>query len=149
MRWSKFFVPHLNASEYTHFTSQLPMNLLDNDLNALLMIFCTIGNSRYHPSITPPHHYQAIMIHKIHRSSASIYLARTPFININQNPLSLTNDQVGLVREVVLWNLEVERCRSLANATRNIVMRTVARAEPSAEVTSLTNGHASQMCADT
>jgi hypothetical protein len=28
-------------------------------------------------------------------------------------------------------------------------MRTVARAEPSAEVTSLTNGHASQMCADT
>jgi hypothetical protein len=48
-----------------------------------------------------------------------------------------------LFREVVFWNLEVQRCRPLPYTSRNIVVRAVARTEPSSKVTRLANGHAS------
>jgi hypothetical protein len=62
--------------------------------------------------------------------------------------MRLTNDQVGLVRELVLWNLEVEWCWALSDAAGNVVMGAVAWAEPASELTGLANGDASQVCAD-
>ena len=61
----------------------------------------------------------------------------------------LTNDDLALLREVVCGNLQVERGRSLSYAARDVVVGTVARAEPASKVTSLTNGDTSQMGADT
>lgn len=61
----------------------------------------------------------------------------------------LTDNQVVLLWELIKRNLEVQRSRTLSYTSRNIVVRTVARAEPSSEITSFSDGHASQMCADT
>lgn len=78
--------------------------------------------------------------------------------------MRLTNNNLLLaVVERVLWHLEVElssqhsalhhptthRSGTTPDATRNVVVRTVARAEPSTKVTSLTNGHTTQVGADT
>ena len=61
----------------------------------------------------------------------------------------LTNDHLVIFGEVVLGYLKVERCRSLSYAARDIVVGTVAGAEPAAEVTGLANGDTSKMGADT
>lgn len=61
----------------------------------------------------------------------------------------LTNDNLAIFGEVVLGYLKVERGGSLSYAARDIVVGTVAGAEPAAEVTSLANGNASKMGADT
>jgi hypothetical protein len=61
----------------------------------------------------------------------------------------LTNDHLAVLWEVVLWNLEVERGGSLSYATGDVVVGTVAGAEPAAKVASLADGHASKMGADT
>lgn len=61
----------------------------------------------------------------------------------------LTNNDLTVLREIVLWNLQVQRRRTLSYAARDIVVRTVARAEPASKVTSLANWHASQVRADT
>jgi hypothetical protein len=63
--------------------------------------------------------------------------------------LRLTNDNLALLREVVCGNLEVERGRSFSYTARDIVVRSVARAEPASKVTSLANGDTSKMGADT
>ena len=65
----------------------------------------------------------------------------------NYHPL--TNDKRLVFWEVICWDFEVERCWSLSYTSGNIVVRTVARAEPSSKVTSLSDRYASQMCADT
>jgi hypothetical protein len=63
--------------------------------------------------------------------------------------LVLTNDQKAFLGEIVGGNLEVEGGRSLSYATRNVVVGTVARAEPATEVTGLTDGDTTKMGADT
>lgn len=60
----------------------------------------------------------------------------------------LTDNQLVFLGEVVLGNLEVERSRSLAYTSGDIVVGTVAGAEPATEVTSLADWHTTQMCAD-
>ncbi len=62
--------------------------------------------------------------------------------------LSLTNDQLVLLGEVVFGDLEVERSRSFPDAARDVVVRTVAGAEPTTEVAGLADGYATQMVAD-
>lgn len=61
----------------------------------------------------------------------------------------LTDDQLAILGEIVLGNLEVERGRTLPYSAGDIVVRTVARAEPTAVVTGLTNGDTTQVGADT
>lgn len=61
----------------------------------------------------------------------------------------LTNDHLAIFWEIVLRYLEVERSGALSYATRDIVVRTVARAEPAAKVSSLTNRNTAEMGADT
>lgn len=61
----------------------------------------------------------------------------------------LTDDQQAVLGEIVGWNLEVERGRSLSYATRDVVVGTVARAEPATEVTGLADGDTTKMGADT
>ncbi len=61
----------------------------------------------------------------------------------------LTNDQLVLLGELVLRNLEVERRGSFSDTPRDIVVGAVARAEPTAEITSLADRNTTQVCADT
>lgn len=60
----------------------------------------------------------------------------------------LTNHQLAVVPERVLWNLEVERGGSFPDAARDVVVGSVAGAEPTAVVARLADGYASEMCAD-
>lgn len=62
---------------------------------------------------------------------------------------SLTDDQLVLLGELVLGDLQVERSGALPYTSGDIVVRTVAGAEPTTKVTSLADRHTSQMCADT
>jgi hypothetical protein len=61
----------------------------------------------------------------------------------------LTDDQLAVLGEVVFGNLEVEGGGTFSYSARDIVVRTVAGAEPAAIVSSLTNGDTTQMGADT
>lgn len=61
----------------------------------------------------------------------------------------LTDNQLAVLGEVVLGNLEVEGSRSSPYSAGNIVVRTVAGAEPATVVTGLANGDTTKMCADT
>jgi hypothetical protein len=65
----------------------------------------------------------------------------------DSNPL--TDNHGVVVAELVGGNLEVQGGRALADTARNVVMRTVARAEPATKVTGLTDGHTTQVGADT
>lgn len=60
----------------------------------------------------------------------------------------LTNDKLAIVK-FVFGDFEVEGSRTLSDSTGDIVVRTVARAEPTVVVTGLTNGDTTQMGADT
>jgi hypothetical protein len=62
--------------------------------------------------------------------------------------LRLTNNNLAILGEVVRRDLQVQRRRSLSYAARDVVVRAVARAEPTAKVTSLANGHTTQVRAD-
>jgi hypothetical protein len=49
----------------------------------------------------------------------------------------LTNDQsVGFLRKFVWWNFQVKRSWSFTNTARDIIMRTMAWAEPTTKFTS-------------
>lgn len=61
----------------------------------------------------------------------------------------LTNNQLAVLGELVLGDFEVERSGSLSYTSGDIVVRTVARAEPATIVTSLANRHTTEMGADT
>jgi len=61
----------------------------------------------------------------------------------------LTNHQLAILWEVIFRNFQVQRGRASPYAAGDIVVRTVARTEPAAVVTCLTNGDTTQMCADT
>lgn len=59
-------------------------------------------------------------------------------------------DHKGLVLgEAVLRNLQVQRSGAPSYAARDVVVRTVARAEPAAVVTGLTDRDTTQVSADT
>lgn len=61
----------------------------------------------------------------------------------------LTNHQFVVLGEVVLGDFQVQWCRTLSYTTRDIIVRTVARAEPTAKVACLTNWDTTKMRADT
>ena len=61
----------------------------------------------------------------------------------------LTNHHLAVLGEIVLGNLEVERRRSLSYAARDVVVGSVAGAEPAAKVAGLADGDTSEMGADT
>lgn len=60
----------------------------------------------------------------------------------------LTNNQVVTVK-LVFWNFQVQWSRTLSNPTRDIVVRTVTRTEPTAKVTRFTNWNTTQVSTDT
>lgn len=60
----------------------------------------------------------------------------------------LTNDDLVFLKDIG-GDLQVEGCWSLANTARDVVVRSVARAVPTAKVSSLANGDTSQVGADT
>jgi hypothetical protein len=62
---------------------------------------------------------------------------------------ALTDDKLALLGEVVLGDLEVERGRSLSYPAGDVVVRTVAGAEPAAEVAGLADWDTTQVSADT
>ena len=61
----------------------------------------------------------------------------------------LTDDHGVVLREVVRRNLEVQRSRAFPYTAGDIVVRTVAGAEPATEVTGLTDGDTTKVSADT
>lgn len=61
---------------------------------------------------------------------------------------NLTNNKLIVLHNLILWNLQVQRRRTSPNPPGNIVVRTMARTEPSTVVTGLTNRHTAQVCAD-
>lgn len=77
------------------------------------------------------------------------YTTRVLFFRRDGMWRRLTNDKLALLGEFVCGNLEVERGGTLSYTAGDIVVRTVARAEPTAVVTGLTNGDTSQVGADT
>jgi hypothetical protein len=60
----------------------------------------------------------------------------------------LTNNQLVVIGDFVLGDLEVQRGGAFPDAARDVVVRTVAGAEPTAEVAGLADGHATKVCAD-
>lgn len=66
--------------------------------------------------------------------------------HIISNPL--TNENLGLFGELVRGDLQVEGCRSLTDATAGVVVRTVARAEPTIVLAGIADGDAAQVGAD-
>jgi hypothetical protein len=68
-------------------------------------------------------------------------------MHLNLHPqLHLTNDELLLVIvELVLWDLQVERSGTSSNSSRDIVMGTVTRAEPSSVITSLSDRYTTQV----
>lgn len=68
------------------------------------------------------------------------------FYNIQRK--LLTNDHLALLGEVVCGHLEVEWRRALSYAARDIVVGSMARAEPAAKIASLADGDTSKMGAD-
>ena len=63
--------------------------------------------------------------------------------------LILTNDHEFILGEAVLGNLEVQRSRALPYTAGDIVVRTVAGAEPATKVTGFTDGDTTKVSADT
>lgn len=82
-------------------------------------------------------------------ASAGLQPLRTLPPSILHSSIRLTNDHLAIFREIVRWDLEVERGGSLSYATRNVVVGSVAGAEPAAKVAGLADGDTSKMGADT
>ena len=59
----------------------------------------------------------------------------------------LTDDQLAVLGEVVLGDLEVEGSRSLSYPAGDVVVGTVAGAEPASVLAGLADGDTTQMCA--
>jgi hypothetical protein len=68
---------------------------------------------------------------------------------LKHNSIFLTDDEGLVGGEVVCRNLEVQRRRAFANTAGDVVVRTVARAEPATVVTGLTDGDTTEVGADT
>lgn len=63
--------------------------------------------------------------------------------------ISLTDDKLSVLGEIVFGNLEVEGSRALAYTSGDVVVGSVAGAEPASKVAGLANGHTTQVRADT
>jgi hypothetical protein len=63
--------------------------------------------------------------------------------------ICLTDNQLAIFGEIVLGDLEVKGGRSLPYSAGDIVVRTVAGAEPATIVTGLADGDTTKMGADT
>ena len=61
---------------------------------------------------------------------------------------TLTDKHVRIVNKLVRWHLQVQRCRSLTDTTRRIVMRAVARAEVPVEFACVRDRDAAKVCAN-
>lgn len=61
----------------------------------------------------------------------------------------LTNNQLAVLGELVLGDFEVERSGSLSYTSGDIVVRTVAGAEPAAKVTGFTDRDTTKVGANT
>lgn len=61
----------------------------------------------------------------------------------------LTDDHAVVAGEAVLGNLEVQRGGTLSGTAGDVVVRTVAGAEPATKVTGFTNGDTTKVSADT
>jgi hypothetical protein len=70
------------------------------------------------------------------------------FLDLNRSD-RLTDDEGVFVRELVCGDLEVQWRRTLANTTRDVVVGTVAGAEPTAKVACFTDGDTTEVSADT
>jgi hypothetical protein len=84
----------------------------------------------------------------LHPPNSSIENARSPLYFTVANS-ALTDNHLAVLREIICRNLEVEGRRTLSYAARNVVVGSVAGAEPAAKVAGLANGHTSKMGADT
>jgi hypothetical protein len=62
--------------------------------------------------------------------------------------IRLSDYQCVLIWKVILRDFQVQRSRSFSYTSRNIIMGSVAWTKPAAKVSSLTNWHATKMCAD-
>jgi hypothetical protein len=60
----------------------------------------------------------------------------------------LTDQNFGLISELIRRNLKVKRSRSLTNPSTNIIMRSMARTKPTIEISCTTNGHTTKMSTD-
>jgi hypothetical protein len=119
-------IVHKHATFHTKITTTFSKRLYDLLYNGLKIL------TSKEPQI--PHVYYSLTNENPHQSLYTTLL---------------TNNECPLFREVVFRNLEVQRRRPLPYTSRYIVVRAVARTEPSSKVTRFANGHASQMCADT
>jgi hypothetical protein len=86
------------------------------------------------------------MLVPIDTASAPIFIFFSPLL---YKCTRLTDDNLALLGEVVRGDLEVERRRSLSYATRDVVVGSVAGAEPAAKVAGLADGDTTKMGADT
>ena len=81
---------------------------------------------------------------EVYASSTADFLYSHP----QSNQRYLTDNENLLRREVVLGNLEVQRGGTLAYTAGDIVVRTVAGAEPAAKVAGLADGDTTEVSAD-
>lgn len=71
------------------------------------------------------------------------------FVHPQPMRLPLTDNQLALLGEIVGRDFEVQRGGSLSYTAGDVVVRTVAGAEPAAVVAGLANGDTTKMGADT
>jgi hypothetical protein len=111
------------------------------------LIFCTEANTRSSPS-KKRQSFKGLSLSRLFQGSPLPTVYNYKFtISIPSN--SLTNNQSSVFREVIFRNLQVQWSGSFSYTSRNIVVRSVARTEPSTVVTGFTDGDTSKMCADT
>merc|ERR1712062_364742 len=60
----------------------------------------------------------------------------------------LTHNNCALLRELVVGDLQVKRCRTLANSATGVIMASVARAIVASELSSVGDGHTTKVGAD-
>ena len=70
------------------------------------------------------------------------------FLFLTITSIYLTDENLGLLSELVRGDLQVKGRGSLTDATAGIVVRTVARAEPTVVLAGVTDGDAAQVGAD-
>ena len=101
-------------------------------------IFCTF----------PPHLQTCLGLPGKQRERVYCSTVSHPFLH-KHNQTILSNYQAVLLWEAVFWNFQVHWCWSLSYTARDVVVTTMTRAEPTTKITSLTDRHATKMCADT
>lgn len=105
---------------------------------------------KYKPSLSPSLCLSFSLSPFPTSTSALTAIARFPRSQKIESILNrLTDDEGVLGGEVVLGNLEVQGSGSLSYTAGDVVVRTVAGAEPAAIVTGFTDGDTTKVSADT